>query len=92
MLELVYITVLEAVAARIKGSTPFACTTTPVETGVILWLRSTEVVHFLGKEEVGGSIPPGASSVKRFNIALDVLLVTQAGVRKLPICLLSSTG
>ena len=26
VLELVYITVLEAVAARIKGSTPFACT------------------------------------------------------------------
>ena len=25
------------------------------------WLRSTEVVHFLGKEEVTGSIPPGAS-------------------------------
>ena len=26
-----------------------------------LWLRTTEIVHFLGKEEVGGSIPPGAS-------------------------------
>ena len=27
------------------------------------WLRSTEVVHFLGKEEVGGSIPLGASTI-----------------------------
>ena len=25
------------------------------------WLRSTEVVHFLGKEEVTGSNPVGAS-------------------------------
>ena len=27
------------------------------------WLRSTEVVHFLGKEEVGSSILPGASII-----------------------------
>ena len=60
--------------------------------GIFKWLRSIEVVHFLGKEEVTGSNPVGASSVERFNIALDVLLVAQAGVRKLPICLLSSTG
>ena len=57
-----------------------------------LWLRSTEVVHYLGKIEVTSSNLVGASSVKRFNIALDVLLMTQAGVRKLPICLLSSAG
>ena len=94
MLELVYITVLETVAERIRGSTPLLPTTAPAPqgSGVFIWLRSTEVVHYLGKIEVGGSIPPGASSVKRFNIALDVLLMTQAGVRKLPICLLSSTG
>ena len=56
------------------------------------WLRSTEVVHFLGKEEVSGPNPLGASSVKRFNIALDVLLMTRAGVRKLPICFANSIG
>ena len=37
-----------------------------VRTGITLlpkWLRSTEVVHFLGKEEVGSSILPGASRI-----------------------------
>ena len=28
-----------------------------------LWLRSTEVVHFLGKEEVSGPNPLGASII-----------------------------
>ena len=32
------------------------------------WLRSTEVVHYLGKIEVGGSIPPGASKQVRKNL------------------------
>ena len=28
--------------------------------GLVKWLRSTEVVHYLGKIEVGSSILPGA--------------------------------
>ena len=46
------------------GSNPFIRTNAPAPKGfgaIFKWLRSTEVVHFLGKEEVGGSIPPGAS-------------------------------
>ena len=51
--------------------------------GLVKWLRSTEVVHYLGKIEVGGSIPPGASSIEGFNIAFDVLPMAQVGVRNL---------
>ena len=77
---------------RIPPSSPDQTPVTYGSRGLVKWLRSTEVVHYLGKIEVTGSNPVGASSVKRFNIALDVLLITQAGVRKLPICLLSSTA
>ena len=58
------------------GSSPVSPTNPSFKSWDFLWLRSTEVVHFLGKEEVTGSNPVGASSVKRFNIALDVLLMT----------------
>ena len=62
-MELVYITVLETVAERIRGSTPLLPTTAPAPqgSGVFIWLRSTEVVHFLGKEEVTSSNLVGAS-------------------------------
>ena len=65
MLELVYITVLETVAERIRGSTPLLPTTAPAPqgSGVFIWLRSTEVVHYLGKIEVTGSNPVGASII-----------------------------
>ena len=43
------------------GSSPVSPTNPSFKSWDFLWLRSTEVVHFLGKEEVGGSIPPGAS-------------------------------
>ena len=64
MLELVYITVLETVAERLRGSTPLLPTTAPAPqgSGVFIWLRSTEVVHYLGKIEVSGSNPLGAST------------------------------
>ena len=77
------------------GSNPTVFTKAPVPKGFGVfskWLRSTEVVHYLGKIEVTSSNLVGASSVKRFNIALDVLLVAQAGVRKLPICFANSIG
>ena len=32
-----------------------------------IWLRSTGVVHFLGKEEVMGPNPIGASRLNRLN-------------------------
>ena len=31
--------------------------------GILKWLRSIVVMHFLGKEETGGSSPPGASII-----------------------------
>ena len=36
-------------------------TPNPQSSEFFIWLRSTEVVHFLGKEEVTGSNPVGAS-------------------------------
>ena len=36
---------------------------TPLTNKVARWLRSTEVVHFLGKEEVSGPNPLGASII-----------------------------
>ena len=62
VLELGYIVVLEAAAERIESSNLSTWTTTPVETGVKLWLRSTEIVYYLGKIEVIGSNPLGAST------------------------------
>ena len=64
-MELVYITVLETVAERIRGSTPLLPTIAPAPqgSGVFKWLRSTEVVHYLGKIEVSGSNPLGASII-----------------------------
>ena len=77
MLELGYIAVLEAAAERIKGSTPFAWTNlarwrapyrasgwqlhsqTKLHNGSVAQLA----VHYLGKIEVMGPNPVGASTI-----------------------------
>ena len=62
VLELGYIAVLEAAAERIESSNLSTWTTTPVETGVFSnGSVAQQVVYVLGKIEVIGSNPVGAS-------------------------------
>ena len=44
------------------------------------WLRSTEVVHYLGKIEVGSSILPGASIYTRGSVGQRNCLLSSRSV------------